>query len=120
MSRFVQHEDFGIGTVVSDLGRLRVRFESGMTESFPLESPEITFVTFIYPLRDRTNQITAGACDGCGEQSALVGWTRAGSRKRVALCSQCEEASLTADLFPDDIMDSGRVVDGSLGGGKRR
>jgi hypothetical protein len=120
MSRFVQHEDFGIGTVVSDLGRIRVRFESGVTESFPLGSHEIAFVTFIYPLRNRTNKITAGACDGCGEESALVGWTRAGSRKGVALCAECEDASLNADGLPDDIMDSGRVVAGSLGSGKRR
>ena len=120
MGKLVQHEKWGRGTIVSEDDTTTVRFDSGVTMDFPLFDSELHRITWLFPLTNRVGNIRAGECDGCREPTALVEWRREGSRRPVALCADCEAASLNADDFKNDIMESGRVVSGSYGQGKRR
>lgn len=120
MGKLVQHEKRGRGTIVSENVTVTVRFESGETKDFPLFDSELHRIRWLFPLTNRVGNIRAGECDGCREPTALVEWRREGARRPVALCAECEAASLNADDFKDDIMESGRVVSGSYGQGKRR
>ena len=126
MKLFIEHRNFGIGEVISEAEFVTVRFfEDGSTKKFPIDSPalrrlERQDVRLIYPLKNRTGQISVGECDGCGEQKTRVGWSRHNSRQHVALCSACEAESLHSEVFKVDLMDSGRLTSGCFGTGKRR
>jgi hypothetical protein len=120
MGKLVQHEKWGRGTIVSENVTVTVRFESGVTMDFPRSESELHRTRWIFALTNRVGNIRAGDCDGCGEPTALVEWRREGARRPVALCTECETASLNADEFKDDIVGGWRVVPGSFGQGKRR
>jgi hypothetical protein len=127
MKRFIEHQDFGIGEILSSDERfITIRFfGNGSTKKFLCDSPtlreiERKDIRLLYSLKNRTNQVSVGECDGCGEKKLRMKWSVHHARIFVDLCSICEDKSLKSDFFKVDVLNSGRIAEGSFGSGKRR